>query len=466
MSTTPTCAPPSSSTGPRPSWGSYAGCAPHTGSALGRLLAKHPDPPTRVAALEAPALVTRTGLLDGLTGGFLSAAALPLLVAALTPALAGSGQVVVGYLLAAALLGPMLAGSVGLGVWRAILYAVLEQRPVSTTGVAVGTGVGLVLGQAVSLQQAGIGTLTGVDAPGWLLVTGLAGSGAVLVSGGLAHLWADAAPRIPRARPAWLVALVVNSLLFSTVLWACSVFQSAVDLGGWALGREALMSTLSPWWAVAVVGVLAVAAAAAMGLRPGGRPAPGWLVEGEAAAWPEAPSLAARTLLVGALAGSAAATTVVAYRMAAGPAASDQATLQRFLAYQWSAALAAAAVLVALVLAARARGAGAALLGAPVAVLCALLGFMTLNTALGGPGRRPAGRRVPASGGGDGVLRLPAHGSGRRAGRLGRTSSRAGPGTVTGTATDPAPGTGGVPAPGPGRGCGGGRGPGRAGRPR
>ena len=354
-------------------------------SSVGRFLARHPAPEQRAAVLESPALVTRTGFVDGLTGGFLSAAAMPLLVSALTPLLAASGAVVGAYVLSAAVLGPMLAGSVGLGLWRAALVARLGDTADPALTVAAGTGLGLVLGQAVSLQQAGIGSLTGVAQPIWLVITGLAGAGAVVISAGLAQLWADVAPRLPGPRLAWVVALVVNTLLFATLLWACTLFQSSVDLGGWSLARLALLSTLSPWWAVLVVLLLGISAAAGLAMRdPGGR-APAWLVEEGTAVWPTARSLAPRTLLVGLASGACAASVIVAYRMAAGPAADDAATLQRFQAYQWVAVLAAAAVLVSLVLADLVRGAGAALLGAELAVLAVVVGFLALNTGLGGP---------------------------------------------------------------------------------
>ena len=368
-------------------------------SALRRFLAKHPVPAQRVAVLERPALVTRTGFVDGLTGGFLSAAAMPLLVSALTPVLAAAGTAVGAYVLSAALLGPMLAGSVGLGLWRAALVARLEGAGVPVPGVAVGTGVGLVLGQAVSLQQAGSASLTGVADPRWLLVSGLAAAGAVVLSAGLAHLWADATPRLSTARPAWVVALAVNTLLFGTLLWACTLFQSSVDLGGWPLARLTLLSTLSPWWAVLVVLLLTGFAAAAIVLRSDGGPAPAWLVEEGTATWPPAPALASRTLLTGLAGGACAAAAVVAFRWASGPAADEAATLQRFQAYQWVAVLAAAAVLVALVLAEVTHGAGAALVAAEFAVVTVTVGFMVLNTWLGGPvDPRLAGELVrPAS---------------------------------------------------------------------
>ena len=384
-------------------------------SAIGRVLAKHPEPAQRVAVLEDPVLVTRTGFVDGLTGGFLSAAAMPLLVSSLTPLLAASGAVIGAYVLSAALLGPMLAGSVGLGLWRAALLARLTRTTTPALGVATGTGLGLLLGQAVSLQQAGIGSLTGVAQPVWLLVTGLAGAGAVVVSAGLAHLWADVSPRLASPRPAWVVALVVNALLFGTLLWACTVFQSSVDLGGWALARLALLSTLSSWWAVLIVLLLAACAATALALRTDGGPAPAWLLEAGTASWPAALPIAPRTVLAGLAGGACGGVAIVAFRLASGPAADDAATLQRFQAYQWVAVLAAAAVLVALVLAEVSRGAGAAVLGGQLAVGHGDAGFH-------GPQHRPRGRPGPAAGRRDGpprlgarVLRLPARGARRRA---------------------------------------------------
>jgi Zn-dependent protease with chaperone function len=352
-------------------------------SVVRRFLARHPRPGDRVAVLGDPVLATRTGFVDGLTGGFLSAAALPLVVAALTPALAGIGYVVTAYLLAAALLGPMLAGSVGLGLWRAALVRRLEGARAPTAGVAAGTGLGLVLGQAVSLQQAGLGTLTGLTEPVWLLVTGLAGAGAVVVSSALGRLWADLAPRLPGPRPAWLASLALNSLLFATLLWACSLFQASIDLGGWSLARQTVPSTLSPWWVVGVALLLAAGAVTALVLRAPGQPAPRWLVEAGEPTWPGGGGgLLARSVVVGLVAGGCGAAAVVAFRLGVGPTGVE-ATMQRFWAYQWVAALTAAAVLVVLVLADRDRGAGASLPGALVAVAGVVLGFHTLNMSLG-----------------------------------------------------------------------------------
>jgi hypothetical protein len=354
-----------------------------------RVLAKHPTTEERVAVLEEPERVTGTGFTDGLAGAFLSALALPLLVSTTSPLFALVGRPYLAYAASATLLGPLLAGAVGMGVWRSALYARTQGGSAPPVGVALGVGVGVLLGQAVSLQQAGLGSLTGTSRPAWLLVSGLLAGGAVVVTSGLAHLWADLSPRLASARGAWLPSLLLTSAVFGSMLWSSTVFQSAVDRGGWPLARAALPRLLAPWLMVAIVGVLAVAGAVALRARPREvRPLPRWLAEEPSAGdWPAVreavpgPTAVAASAVVTGLAGAA---VLAGYRALAGPSPSDTVTLERFFAYEWVAALAAAAALVAAVAAWPRRGAGAALAAGPVAALVVLAGFLVLNVAVGG----------------------------------------------------------------------------------
>ncbi len=354
-----------------------------------RVFAKHPTGDERVAVLQEPVRVTRSGFADGLAGAFLSALALPLLVSTTSPLFALAGRSDLAYAAAAVLVGPILAGAVGLGVWRAALYPRASGRSAPPVGTALGVGVGVLLGQAVSLQQAGLGSVTGTSRPVWLLVSGVLAAGAVVVTSGLAHVWADLSPRLGSARGAWVPALVLSSVVFTSMLWSSTLFQSTVDLGGWPLARAALPGLLSPWAMVAVVAVLAVSVGFALLRRPrGAPPMPGWLVESQPPdAWPPpaepVPPLAS-VALAAVVAGLGGAAVVVGYRVVAGASTSDTVTYERYLAYQWVAGVAAAAALVVAVAAWPRRGPGAALVAGPVAGLLTMAGFLGLNVAVGG----------------------------------------------------------------------------------
>jgi Zn-dependent protease with chaperone function len=352
------------------------------------VLARHPTTDERLAALEDPAVVTRTGFADGLTGAFLASLALPLIVATLRPVFAPVDRTALAYVFAAWLLGPLLAGSLGLGLWRAALVARLRGAAPSALPVALGAGLGIMLGQACSLQQAGLGRAVGLAQPGWLLVSGLAAVGATLVAAGLGHLWAEAAPRLPGVRVAWVAAVLLGSMVFSSLLWASTLFQTVADLGGWSLARSALVQpALSPWWMFWLVLLLAAAAAWPMASRPRQEAAaPGWLVEGGGRhPWPTATSSRlAPTLAVGAVAGVVGSVALVAFRVVHGAAVGPAETYARVVAYDWVVAVVAGSTVAAATALHRAQGPGAALLTAATASLVGTLGFLALSTSLGG----------------------------------------------------------------------------------
>jgi hypothetical protein len=352
------------------------------------VLARHPTTEERLSVLEDPGVLTRTGFADGLTGAFLASLALPLLVATLRPLFAPVDRTALAYVLGAWLLGPLLAGSIGLGLWRAALVARVRAGGLPALPVALGAGVGIVLGQAVSLQQAGLGRAVGLAQPAWLVVSGLAAVGATLVAAGLGQLWAEAAPRLPGVRVAWVLAVALGSMVFSSLLWATTLFQTVADLGGWALARSALMQpALTPWWMFWLVLALAAAAAVPAATRhPDGVAVPGWLVEGtERHRWPAAPSTRlTHAVAVGAAAGVVAGLALVAFRAAQGAAVGPAETYARVLAYDWVVAVAAGSTVAATTVLHREQGAGSALLAGPVAAVVGTVGFLALSTSLGG----------------------------------------------------------------------------------
>jgi peptidase M48-like protein len=351
-----------------------------------RLLANHPEPADRVAALHEPGRVARVGFLDGLTSAFLAALSVPLLVSGLWSGLAATGRGGLAYLFACALLGPTMGASIGLGLWRAALVARVTGERVPAGFVAAGVAAGFLLGHAASLGQVGAASITGTLNSVWLLVFAVIGGGATLVSAGLGAVWAEAAPRQRRASSAWLVAVLANSVVFTAVLWAGSQLQSLADTGGWVIARSALAGPLATWWMAGAVVLLALMAVLPLVLRPRAAPAPAWLVDQPPAApWPPAaPPRLGAALLAAVAAGAAAAATIVGYRIAAGASQSDAETFERFLAYQWVLAGGAAAGSLVLAVLRPRHGPALATAGLPVAVAVGSAGFLALNVAIGG----------------------------------------------------------------------------------
>ena len=350
------------------------------------LLANHPTAEARLRVLENPASAARAGFLDGFTAGFLVALSVPLLIAATSPATAQLGDSNVSYLVAAVVLGPLLAGSVGLGAWRDALISRVTGGRASGLALAAGVGAGLVLGKAASLQQTAAG-LTGLQHPAWLAVLGLVGAGGTLLSSSLGQLWADLTPRFRSARACWIVALLANTALFTGLLWASELFVFAVDTGGWVFGRAGLRLTLSTWPLGLIVLALAGLTVAALVLgRRSAAMVPSWLVEdGGSFAWPPAPRLSLRTLVMsGVAAGLVGVGAIVVFRLTQGEAASDDEWLGRILAAEWLAGAAAAICVVILAVLRPGWGAAAGLLSGVVAVIVVTAGFVPFNAVLDG----------------------------------------------------------------------------------
>jgi hypothetical protein len=350
-----------------------------------RLVAKHPTPAQRVAVLRAPGLLVRSGFVDGLVGAFLGGLTVPLIVNGLSPALSGSGGASRSYLVASLLLGPVLGASVGLSIWREALFDRVSGVTRDVGPVAAGVGIGLVAGQAVSLGQTATGLTAGLGHPAWLLVSAAAGAGVTVLAAGLAQLWADVAPRLGSVRACWIVAVVVNAVLFSILLWSTSLFQRAADGGGWAVGRSELTLELSArpmFWTVLGLGVAAVLPAV-LGRRE--ETVPAWLVEGPGGGtWRrgEARDLGA-ALVTGLVSGLFATAVIVGYRVIRGPASSAEAVVDRQLAYQWVIALGAAVAVAVVVARDRVRGPGLGVAVVPVAAAVGTAGWLVLNLSLG-----------------------------------------------------------------------------------
>jgi Zn-dependent protease with chaperone function len=349
-----------------------------------RALARHPSPAARLDVLDQPERHTRVTLLDGAVTGFLAGLVIPLVVSTVTPLLSGSGQIDVAWVAAALVAGPLLAGSVGLGLCRAALVHRLTGTTPSPAPVAIGVAAGLVLGQAASLAQTGIGTAS-LGPAGWLPAVAVLGAGATALTAGLAELLADAAPRFRRPRAAWLLALVVTGCVFTPVMWLSTLLETPLELG-WEGVNAWLVTSLSTTLVLACTGVVACAALLGLWSARASRPAPPWLIErGRAGTWPAAAPRALRdALLTGVAVGLCFAVALVLNRAFAGPADTDAVKEERLYLFYWMAGCAAGVAALALTALRPPRGAGAAALGATVACVTTVAGWLVLNTALGG----------------------------------------------------------------------------------
>jgi Zn-dependent protease with chaperone function len=351
-----------------------------------RLLANHPSPARRLAVLERPELAAGVTFLDGLTAGFLAALAGPLVVNASVPFLMGGLRSDLALVAAVLVTGPLLGGSIGLGLWRAALVQRVAGGSVRPAQVALGVAAGLVLGQVASLAQTGTGFLGGVTHPPTLALVALGGLGATMLAAGLGELCADAAPAARGARGSWLLALTVSSVLFATALWLAGSLELTLDQGNWLITRMWLVTVVGAWPVLAAVAVLAVTAAWALRATRQGALTPAWLLErGERRPWPTAGRAGlAEAVAPAVVVGLVAAAGMVALAVLSGPVLSAAAKEQRFYASVWVAAAAAAAVTLALALLVPRRGLGVAALAGPLACLVAVAGFLALNKLRGG----------------------------------------------------------------------------------
>jgi Zn-dependent protease with chaperone function len=397
------------------------------------LLGNHPYATDRIVALRAPHTVTSITPVDALTVGFFAAVALPLLGQALAPLLSATGHVGWQHPIAAGLLGPLVGATLGLGLWRDALLARVSGRAPRVLSIAAGMFAGTAAGQAASLAAAGSGSLTGQDHTLAALVIAVAAAGATVLIAGLGELWADAAPRLPRAEASWIPAILLPGILVTVTVWFAVILQFLIDQGGWTLASSGTLTVLASVplaWAA-----LLLAAAAAWALHTGRQSAsaPSWLAEpadgsvrgrngsptrpahrtqvrasGGAAvttsvtpAADDAPSTLlpgppplpwqsagsgglGRVLLTGAGAGLAGGVTIILYRIIAGPARDTAVQEQRYYLYLALAALTAAAAGAALAAVVPRRGPGVALLAATASVVTTQASFLGLNTTLGG----------------------------------------------------------------------------------
>lgn len=357
----------------------------HDRNPLRRLVARHPTPDQRISVLQDPERAAGVTFLDGFSSAFLAGLLFPLVSTVVVVMFTGSGRTNLGDSVAALVAGPLLGGSVGLGLWRTAVAGRIAGISRQAGPVAFGVAAGLLLGQLASLAGTGSGAAGGLDHPALLAVSSILGVGATVLSAGLAQLGTDAAPRLHR-RAAMVAIVVIDGLVFASALWIGSTLQLVLDNSGLALARAWLVTLLpSASLVIATVAVLALSAGWTLWARTGRATAPAWMTEGgNPLAWPSGGIRARQWVTVALACGIAAEGCLAAFRFIAGPPASLGIQAQRYYLYIWVAAAAGGVCTLALCWLDRARGAGLACLAAPLATLTAVAGFLAVNTALGG----------------------------------------------------------------------------------
>ena len=354
-------------------------------SRLRQLVARHPTPDQRISVLQDPGRAAGVTFLDGFSSAFLAGLLFPLVSTVVLVLFTGSGRTGLGDSVAALVAGPLLGGSVGLGLWRAAVAGRIAGTSKPFGAAALGVAAGLVLGQLASLAGTGSGVAGGLDHPAWLAVSAALGAGATALSAGLAQLGSDAVPRLHR-RVTMAGIVVIGGLIFASALWIASTLQFVLDTGGLALARAWLVTLLpSAGLVIATVAILALSAGWALWARTGRAAAPAWMTErGNPLAWPSGGIRARQWVTVALACGIVAEGCLLAFRFIAGPASSLALQAQRYYLYIWVAAAAGGVCTLALCWLDRVRGIGLACLAAPLATLTAVAAFLVANTALGG----------------------------------------------------------------------------------
>jgi len=351
---------------------------------LRQLIARHPTPDQRILVLQDPERAAGVTFLDGFSSAFLAGLLFPLVATVVAVLFTSAGRTDLGDSVAALVAGPLLGGSVGLGLWRAAVAGRIAGIGRQVGPVALGVAAGLLLGQLASLEGTGSGAAGGLDHPALLAVSAAVGAGATVLSVGLAQLGTDAVPRL-RRRVAVVAVVVIDGLVFASALWIGSTLQFALDSSP-ALARAWLVTLLpSDSLIIGTVAVLALSAGWALWARTRRATAPTWMIEGRnPPVWRSGGRRFRQWVTVALACGIAAEGCLAAYRFIAGPAASFDIQAQRYYLYIWVAAAAGGVCTLVLCWLDRARGAGLACLAAPLATLTAVAGFLAVNTALGG----------------------------------------------------------------------------------
>ncbi|MEN0130480.1 MAG: M48 family metalloprotease [Brevundimonas sp.] len=340
-----------------------------------RLLAQHPTVAERRAVLEHPARLARSSGVDALTAAFLAGTAFPAVASVANAALTGTGRDDLARVVAAFVVGAPLGVVLALGQWRAALFGRLG-GPGARIGLpALATGLGLAVGGVVDPVLLA-GAPAGALHPQHMVLSVLVGTGVVVLVTGLGELWAQAAPRVRRARLHWGAAALTGAVLMAGATWLLDLGAFATEQIDWPFGLTAL--TVSGSGVLAAGAALLAAAAAVPFVLRRGTPqavAPRWVLEaGAGPPWPRPGGPRLRTVAAATL-GAAACAVIVGALLHGSPSTADEAWPWT-QSYLLAAEVAGAATVLALAVVAGAPGAGAALVAAPVAALLASGGLL------------------------------------------------------------------------------------------
>jgi hypothetical protein len=324
------------------------------------------------------------GFADGFAPAFLAGLSLPVLASIVGTLLTGNTQSsTYGTVVSACLVAPVLAGSVGLGLGRAVLLGRVAGAAVRPALPALGVAAGLIAGQLASLANTGVGGLSEIAPPLWIAGMALLAFGGTLLAAGFAEVWADAAPALPGARAAWVGLVAVHTLLFAAVLWLCTTLETPARAGG-PIVRAWLVFGLNTTLVIVALTAGALAVAWALWAARRAAATPRWLLErGEARPWGVGAGLR-EPLVCGLATGAMGGLALILFRVAKGVAKTDPARFERFYLVIWIGALSAAAAAAVLAVLRPRRGVGAALLAGPLACTVAVAIFIAENTLGGG----------------------------------------------------------------------------------
>jgi Zn-dependent protease with chaperone function len=315
--------------------------------------AHHPSAQERVRVLREPEQVALVAFAGGLWPGFFAAVAVPSVVAMTSVMLTGTGRSLQAYGLAAAVGGLVLAGSVGVDIYRSATVEAAggRRRILRDTSVTAGVGIGVLTGQLITPASAWTGFALGL--PLWAVPIP-----AVLVAGATAMLCGAARSLAGRRLHPTLLVLPAAAL-FGVSLWSGLTLQLPANVGMEYLQLTLLYGQgLLPSTAAALLVVMA-----------------GVAVRGRAAL---------RDLRVGALAGATAGGLLVTVRLLSAPAETDAEKVAVYLLTLETAVFAALAAAVVLSFVSGTRGALSGLVALPAAVATTLVAFLLLNAARGG----------------------------------------------------------------------------------
>lgn len=320
-----------------------------------RWTAHHPSQSERVAVLDDPPSVARTGFLGGFLPAFFAGSAAPVLTTVLTTGLTGVTRQAESIAGAAALAGLVMAGSVGVDAWRASVVGAGARRDLLPDWrLAAGVATGVLLGDLTAPANAWFGA---ADASSWSqLIPPVVVAGATVLVGGLA---AELARRRPdRLLPAWLVVLA-SALVFGFAFWVGFSVQILAPAGLAGVGLT-LVFGLQGLTPVLVAGLVVLVALTALG------------------------AAARRALLVGLAGGTAGGFVVVLSRLASGQATTDAARIAVFYDVVDVVVLTVVAVGLTSAFLGGPRGLVAGVVAIPASVAACVGAFLALNVARGG----------------------------------------------------------------------------------